>query len=146
MGRKFFEKEIDGEIYTFYMLRPRISLSLLIRMIKMIGPGIGKAFPQEVKVKDVLDSDINIGGLFSELSNKLNDSELQSVIDILFEQIDHKGEGNLMKGMAYDNLFTGRLKHLLTVTIEALKVQYSDFLAGKDPLDFIKQETKKLGL
>jgi len=72
MGKKFFEHEIDGEYYTFFMLRPRISLSLLIKMFKIIGPGIGKAFPQEVKVKNVLDSDINIGGLFSELSNKIN--------------------------------------------------------------------------
>jgi hypothetical protein len=146
MGNKYYEHIIDNEKYIFYMLKPRISLSLLTKLIKIIGPGIGKAFPSSIKAKDILETDIDIGSLFHELSNKIDEKEVQEIIDILFSQVMHSGEGELLKGMAYDNLFSGRIKHLLKVVLKALEVQYNDFLAGRDPLEALVEESKKMGL
>lgn len=140
MGKRFIEKEIDGETYIFYMLKPRISLALLTKLFKMIGPGIGKAFPGKIKTKDVLDSEVDIGSLIKELSDRMSYENIIEIVDILFTQVNHKGEGNLLEGFAFDNLFSGRLSHLSKVVFAALGVQYADFLQGKDLLELITEK------
>lgn len=142
MGKKFIEKEIDGEAYIFYMLRPRISLSLLTKIIKLMGPIIGKAFPREVKVKNILEADINIGDAVIEFSNKFNDNRVQEIIDILFTQVQHKGEGQLSEEQAFTNLFSGKIKHLFKVIFAAMEVQYADFFAEGDIVAEIIKKSK----
>ena len=146
MGQnKFQEKEIDGELYIFTMLRPRVSISLLKRIIKLFGPTIGKTFPEAIKIKDILDANIHIGDALTEFSERLDDKEVQDMIDILFTQVQHKGEGILSNQLAFDNLFTGRIKHLFKVVLKAVEVQYADFLPeGEDPLKAIIEGSKKL--
>lgn len=144
MGRKAENREIDGEIFTITMLRPRLSLALLTKLFKIIGPPIGKAFPHEIKVKEILDAGINLGGAISELSNRMSDTELQSIIDILFTQVMHKGMGVLSNITAYDELFSGRMKFLFKVVTIALEVQYADFFEGEDALAVIIRKSKEI--
>ncbi|GAF85850.1 unnamed protein product, partial [marine sediment metagenome] len=47
MGKQPVEKTIDGETYLFFLLRPRISVPLLARISKMVGPTLGAAFPEK---------------------------------------------------------------------------------------------------
>jgi len=144
MGKNNYqEKKIDGEFYIFTMLKPRISLSLLSRIIKIIGPPLGKAFSSKIKVKEILDAEINIGESIIELADRFNDTEIQDIIDILFTQITHKGEGALSQQPTYEKLFSGKLKHLFKVVKVALEVQYADFLEGKDALALILQKSKE---
>jgi hypothetical protein len=146
MGRITEERIIDGETYTFTMLRPRISLRLLTKIFKLIGPPIGKAFPKEIKMKDIFDAGIDIGGSINDLAERLSDDELQSLIDILFAPILHKGKGTLTNAAAYDELFAGRMKHLFKVIGVALEVQYADFLEGDDALAAIIRKSKMMSL
>jgi len=144
MGKKFVEKEIDGEVYTFYMLKPRISLNLLSKIVKLIGPCIGKAFPNEVKIKEILEANINIGDAVTMFADKFDDDRVQNIIDVLFSQVLHKGEGSLSDETVYSNLFSGRIKHLFKVVLKAMEVQYADFLDGKDFLATILQKSKEM--
>ena len=60
MGRKFQEITIDDEVYTFTMLRAKISTKILVRIFKLFGPPVGKAFPSTIKMKDILDVGIDL--------------------------------------------------------------------------------------
>ncbi len=132
MGQKLIEKEIDGEFYIFTMLRPRVSTKLLVRFIKIIGPSIGKAFHEEVKIKEIFDINIDIGNAIMALCQNIDEENVQNIIDILFTQVQHKGKGVLSNNQAYDELFSGKLKHLFNVVKAAFEVQYADFFSGKE--------------
>jgi len=145
MGKNNYkEKEIDGDFYIFTLLKPRISLALLSRLVKIIGPPLGKAFPANIKIKEILDANIDIGGAVIELANRFNDKEVQDIIDILFTQVAHKGEGILSQELTYEKLFAGRIKHLFKVVSASLEVQYADFLEGKDALATILQKSREV--
>jgi hypothetical protein len=144
MGKKYKEIKIGNEEYIFTMLKPRISISLLTKIIRIIGPSLGKAFPNEIKIKNILEADINIGNSIIEFSNKLDDLQIQEIINILFTQVQHKGEGKLSNELAFNNLFSGKLKHLFKVVKAALEVQYADFLEGEDALALILQKSTEL--
>jgi len=135
MGQKFIEKEIDGESYIFTMLRPRISTKLLVKIIKIIGPSVGKAFNKEVKIKNILDINIDIGSAVMTLCERIDEDNVQNIIDTLFTQVQHKGKGILSNIQAYEELFSGRLKHLFNVVKASLEVQYADFFDGKEGLE-----------
>ena len=146
MGKKFVEKEIDGEVYIFHMLRPRISVALLSKIVRLLGPSLGKAFPNEVKIKEIFDVNINIGDAIITFSDKFDDIRVQEMIDVLFSQIQHKGEGALSDDTVYDKLFAGRIKHLFKVVFKAMEVQYADFLEGKDFLAMMLQKSKEVDM
>jgi len=144
MGRKGYQEiTIDDEEYMFTMLKPRVSLSLLTKLLKLLGPSLGKAFPNTIKIKQLLDADINVGSALIELSNKITYEENQTIIDTLFTQVSHKGQGTLSNIKAYDELFSGRILHLFKVVKTALEVQYADFLEGRDALETLISKSKE---
>lgn len=143
MGKKAIEKEIDGEIYSFYMLKPRKSLSLLTKIIKLLGSSIGKAFSTEVKVREILDANINIGNAVIEFSDKFDDDRVQHIIDVLLSQVHHHGMGELSVSTTYDELFSGKLKHLFKVVLKAMEVQYADFFGDEDFLGILIRKGKE---
>jgi len=145
MGKQIVKKEIDGAKFTFYYLIPRISTKLLIRLIKIIGPSFGKAFPDsDVKLKDIADIDIQIGPAVDALICRFDEDEVQDIIDILLATVLHEGQGNLGEEAARNELFTGNLSFMFKVVGAALEVQYTDFFGGKLELKNIIQKTKEI--
>jgi len=138
MGVQPVERTIEGENYTFYYLRPKTSIKILAKLSKMIGPAIGAAFPKgdSIKVKDILDTDINIGNALSLLVEKIDIKDTQEIIDVLFENVFCKGRGKLSEVPVYEELFTGNLKLFFTILKNALEVQYGNFFG-------VNGETKK---
>ena len=67
MGKEPVEKTIEKETYIFYYLPPRVSMQVLVKLTKIVGPALGAVFPEDksVKINDVLDMDIK----FSRLLN-----------------------------------------------------------------------------
>ena len=133
---KPIEKTIDGVAYTFYYLKPRISFAVLSKIVKIIGPALGSTLenvPDEdiAKIKEG-DLDVNLGELnFSKVVKlfleNFSTNEVQQIVDTLLEQVLYN-KGNVLAH--YDDLFTGRLKHLFKVVKIALGVQYADFFEG----------------
>lgn len=148
MGRDpSIEKEIDGEFFIFHYLPPRMSTKLLVRLLKIVGPSIGKAFPtSNMKVKDILDADIQIGSAVDTLMGKFNEDEVQDIIDILLSRVNHKGKGSLSNEATYTELFTGNLSLLFKVVGKALEVQYADFFGGKFGLKSIIEKAKLMSM
>ena len=141
MGKEPVEKKIDGDIYTFYFLPPRISVMVLVKLTKIIGPAIGAAFPKDktVKMKDILDMDINIGDAINMLVEKIDAAETQNIIDIIFKNTLCKGRGKLIEEAVYNELFTGNIKLLFTILKEGLGVQYGNFFDESNVLEKLKK-------
>jgi len=144
MGKQPIEKTIDGETYLFFLLRPRISVPLLARISKIIGPTLGAAFPEKsMKISEIMDVDISIGNITKVFFEKLNPGEIQEIIDILFTQVSHKGKGPLSQENTYDDLFSGRLKHLAKVVGTSIEVQYADFFGEKSVMEGLLDKAKQ---
>jgi hypothetical protein len=143
MGRQPIEKEIDGEQYTFCFLNPRLSIDLLTRIAHIIVPSISSGYKGDIDINTIMDSKIDINSIVTELFKKINSNEILSIIDVLFTQVIHKGEGRLSDRIAFDKLFTGNLKHLFKVVKESLEAQYADFFGEKDALTVLEQFTAK---
>ncbi len=133
--REPVEKTIDGEQYTFCQLPPKKSLKLLTRIVRIIGAPLGAALDGIKGTGDVrtaLETDINISMIVSALCDRLDENEVEAIVDTLLSQVIHAGQGEVSK--RFDVLFSGRLGHLFKVLAEALKVEYGDFLADMPDL------------
>jgi hypothetical protein len=126
--REPVRKVIDGEEYTFCQLPPKQSIRLLTRILKIIGPALGGAVSGG-NVQSILDLDIDPGMIVSNLCSRLDESDVEYVVDVLLSQVLHSGSGDISK--VFDQHFAGRLPHLFKVIGTALEVQYGDFFGGK---------------
>lgn len=146
MGNKIqpITKNIDDETYTFYRLSPRHSTRILVKILKMLGPSIGSGFKEEkIKIRSVLDADIDIGKIVTTFFDKFDIDDVQGIIDVLFTQVNHQGEGILSNESTYNNLFTGRQKHLYKVLFASLEVEYGNFFVGNRGLGEMYKEIVK---
>jgi len=131
--REPVKKVIDGEQYTFCQLPPKQSLKLLTRILKIIGPALGGVVSGG-NVESILELDIDLGMIVSQLCNRLDENDIEYIVDMLLSQVLHSGKGDLSR--VFDEHFGGRLPHLFKVVAAALEVEYGDFFGGK--LDFEK--------
>lgn len=135
--REPVDKVIDGETYTFCQLPPKKSLKLLTRLLRIIGPTVGAAMEgigagNLGNVAALIGADIDLSVIVTALCDRLDENEVEAIIDTLLSQVIHNGQGEVSK--KFDALFGGRLPHLFKVVGEALRVEYGDFLAGMPDL------------
>ena len=126
------EVKIDGEQYTFCQLPPKRSLKLMTRIIRIVGAPLGAALDGiksgQVDMATVLDADLNFSTIVAALCDRLEENEVEAIVDELLSQVLHAGQGEVSR--KFDVLFAGRLPHLFKVLAQALKVEYGDFLAA----------------
>lgn len=127
--REPVKKTIDGEEYIFCQLPPKKSMKLLTRILRIIGPALGVVVGDKTKIDDIANLDIKPGMIVSELCSRLDENEVEHIVDTLLSQVHHCGKGELSK--VFDEHFGGRLPHLFNVVFAALEVEYSDFFDGK---------------
>ncbi len=136
--REPVRKIIDGEQYTFCQLPPKKSLKLLTRILKIIGPALGGVVKDagnisEGNIESILDLDIDPGMIVSQLCSRLDENDVEYIIDMLLSQVLHSGKGEVSR--VFDEHFGGRLPHLFRVIAAALEVEYGDFFGGKLDLE-----------
>ena len=134
--REPVEKIIDGERYTFCQLPPKRSLKLMMRILRIVGPTLGVAVDgvkgsvtgAGVDVQSLMAADIDLARIVAVLCERLDQNEVEAIVDDLLSQTIHAGQGEVSR--KFDALFGGRLPHLFKVVYAALLVEYSDFLAA----------------
>lgn len=141
--REPVEKVIDGDTYTFCQMSPKQSLKLLTRIVKIVGPTIGAAVDGAkiggMDIAAVIEQEMDISKIVSALCDRLDENEVEAIVDGLLSQVIHSGQGEVSK--RFDVIFGGRLPHLFKVLGEAIKVEYGDFLAGLPDLSTIAAGT-----
>ena len=126
--REPVKKTIDGEQYTFCQLPARKNMKLLTRILKIVGPALGGAVSGG-DVESIMDLDIDPGAIISQLCSRLDENEVEYIIDSLLSQVLCAGKGEVSK--VFDQHFGGRLPHMFKVVAAALEVEYGDFFGGK---------------
>lgn len=138
MAREPIKKTIDDINYTFYQLAPRKSLRLLIRIFKIIGGPLGSSL-DEGGGRSVLDQNFDLGKIVSGLCDRMEVSEVESIIDELLGQVMAEGYGEVSK--QFDAIFCGRIAHLFKVVYASMEAEYSDFFGGKSVLQGLLRKT-----
>ena len=121
-------KTIDDYEYTFRQLNARKSVKLFARIVKIIGPSLGYGLEGQ-DLKNVMDKPLNYGSMIEKLCERIDEDAIMSIIMELLDQTTCKGIGEVTK--AFDEHFGGQINHLMKVIVEAFKVEYGNFLAGK---------------
>lgn len=132
--RDYHEEAIDGVTYQVRMLPARRAQRLLIRLGRIIGPGLGA----------LQDLDEELGtALFARAASALFLSADEEAVDgILMELAEVTlADGKPLKPI-YDIHFAGRIFSAGRWAAFALKAQYSDF---SDALAGVLQEAGEVG-
>jgi hypothetical protein len=130
--REEVKKKIDDEEYTFFQMNPEDSLRLLTKLTKLLGMSMGKALTGNGinSMEDTLDTNIDIGALIEGIANRLDEDEVMNIVKMSLSQVIHTGQGEISKPQVFNNIFKGRIAHMLKVVSSALQVEYSDFFGG----------------
>lgn len=132
MARQEVKKTIDGTEYTIRQRDATKSLKLFTSLVKLFGVPLSKALDVESleDIKGLLPTEgeegskIDISGLVSSLADRLDEEGVVKLVKRILEQTM---QGGLEADKHFDNIFSGRLRHLLSVIIEVLKVEYTAF-------------------
>jgi len=144
MARETIERDIDGEIYTFYQLGAIKSHNLLRRIGAILAPVLGALANNSGT--SILDNDVDLKAVIEALFDKLTESEGEGIILSLLSQVHHNGVGNLKNKEIVDNHFKGRLPHMYKVVYAAFEEEYSGFFGDGGILASISQKVKGLTL
>jgi hypothetical protein len=130
--RQEVKQIIDEEEYTFYQMNPEDSLKLLTKLAKMLGISIGKALSGSPgdSLESALDTNLDVGKLIGGIAERLDEDEVMIIVKMSLSQVMHSGKGELSKPTVFNEVFKGKIAHMLKVVTAALKVEYSDFFGG----------------
>lgn len=140
--RKTETVTLDGCTYRITQLKLKKARSLLLRLTNVLGPAIGDAVTEDKDKEEAQDEDSkrftvnadSLGDAVKTLAASLNEADFEAVQDTLFEEVTwFNSNGNELPLKPYvEEHFEGGagLGRLLKLMMEALRVNYSDFLVG----------------
>ncbi len=132
-------KAISGSTYGVYMLPPRTANRMFIRIIKTVGPSLGVLLEEldesddEAGIKGGLEALMDnpklnsgafIGKIAKELCERLNENEIEEMMNTLMKVSEV--DGAKMAGV-FDAHFMGKIGALYAWFGFALQVQYGNF-------------------
>lgn len=128
------EKTVDDQKYTFYRMRPKASLKLLVRIAKILAAPIGAAagpIGKDFSIKSMVDNNISLQGMLDSLSKRLDEDEILDIVEKMLTNVRHGGTGEINKDN-FDIHFEahGGLSHMFKVFFIAIEVEYGDFFGG----------------
>lgn len=127
MARDLQTRTIDGELYEFYQLSPRIAVKILTRLLKVVGSPVGEALGRSTGSESLLDLELKgdvMGNIVKALTERLDEDMVLNTIEELLQPVMCKG---IKVGPQFETHFAGRISHLMKVVWAALEVNYSDF-------------------
>ena len=141
------ERIIDDETYTFYQMGAIKSHSLLLKIVKIVGPAFGEMVDSTDKdgtgkdgIEGLLDADIDMTAVMEGLFERADESTVLKIITTLLNQVIHSGTGELKTEAIIDTHFKGKLPHMYKVVFASAEVQYGDFFAEGGILDNLKSK------
>lgn len=127
------EVEIGGRTYLIAPMPATKGLSVLTRLVKLLGPAIGGG--------------LSGGGLSAMLDTKVDDGFVGRLVEALTGRLDEPVVEKLAKDMvasvrvsedgrvsdlssSFDRVFAGRMTDLFKLLVEVAGVNYGDFFGG----------------
>ncbi len=148
MAREPVQKDIDSVKYIFGRHKPKNSLKLFNRILKIVAPTIAAGIG-ESSFSEALDSDIDIAGAVNALCSRMDEPEIESIFDSILGEVIHNGNSEV-KGIGncktnYDAVFIdATIPHVYKVIFTALTVEYGNFFDQGGNLAAILKQAKDL--
>ena len=135
MGIEQRDKRIGGVHYRVTMLPAKVGRAMLVRLIRMAGPGVGSFVGGVGRAADsTVDSAIAVGvsEALHDVTSRLREDELAAIMDELARYttvvVSVELEPNLLD--IFDDHFAGRYDQMLAWSRFALEVNFQSFFAG----------------
>ena len=135
MALEVKEKRIGAHLYRVTQLPAKKGRALLVRLTKLLGPGLAAAFGDLGRDKaSTAEAAIASGigqGLY-ELAERLSESEVGSILDELavFTTVVLDAEREPRLSDVFDDHFAGRYDEMLLWAGFCLEVNYASFFDG----------------
>lgn len=133
MAIEFREKRIGSHVYRVTMLGSKAGLSMLVRLTKLAGPGLG-SFVLGVGRSSEVDSAIasGVGEALHDLAARLREDEVSSIVNefALHTVVGLTAELQPRLSDIFDDHFAGRYDLLLQWVRFCMEVNFSSFTAG----------------
>lgn len=128
-------RTIDNRNYEFSLLPVKKAKKILFIITQLLGPSIGKAMSGLTSLDTDIETEILplLGNAVSGLTERLNEQELDIIVDTLLPYIKIENEG-AYRNIMLDTDFCGQLKSFYKVIFASLEVNFTDFLDGIKPL------------
>lgn len=119
------EKVIEGNAYTCFLWSPRVGLKLGNRIGRILGPAAGGLFGS-IKSSDADEKEVEItpSKIMAELFDRINDNDLDYIMDTVFEYV--KLDGAPIK---WNAMYGGRYQEMFQVVVWAIESNYGFFFA-----------------
>ena len=143
--RELVERVIDDNTYIFHQLPVSLSLKILIRITKIIGPtlgsvfdGLGKDFPDTMK--ELMGADLEFSKITNTIFSSIDEEITVSTIKELLSKtiVDGKNLSDV-----FEVHFQRNHLHLLKVIKSGLEVEYGNFLGDGGLASVILQANKE---
>ena len=139
------EKVVDGKKYLFHRLPVSLSLKILIRISKIIGPVMGSVFDglgDDVPgtMKELLDSDIDFSKITTSLFSTIDEDITISTIQELLAHVMY--EGSKVSDI-FEVHFQKDIPHLLKLVGVALEVEYGNFFVEGGLISAIRNQNNQ---
>lgn len=135
--REGVNKAIDGHNFTMYMLAPRQSNALLVKVSKMIGPSAGPIIDQIMvltkgrPISESLDQEVDVSDFFTKASGVLFSSLDQLVIDNVIDEFAKVTEADdVFVNRIFDDFFRGKLDLMYKWLAWGMSVQWGKSLSA----------------
>ncbi len=129
------EKTIDGVKYVMYMLPPKPSYRLFIKVIKMVGPALGPVLDTALAGKSKSETtsflDREVGpDFFSKAASRLFESLDESVLDRVVDEFAAVTEADgIFLNKTFDSHFMGSLDQMAKWLGWGMKAQWGKLLS-----------------
>ncbi len=129
MARQEIKITIDGKDYTIHQKGATDSLKQLTALIKFLGVPAANAINMDSisSMEELMTKDgaFDLSGLVTSFAERLDENETINLIKRIVAQTRLGGK---VLDENFDEIFSGDLKHLMSVVIAILKVEYASFL------------------
>ncbi|NIQ92448.1 MAG: hypothetical protein GWN93_27085 [Deltaproteobacteria bacterium] len=126
MARHTKEFEVDGVKYKTTHLPATTANKLLIKLSKVLTPGLMALASANQDGEVTLDL---IGNLLTQMLSVTDENEVDENIKTLLSTTQMIDGSGAIRPIQFDTDFAGRLGHMYKVLKEVLDFQYSDFFA-----------------
>jgi len=141
MGIEAKERRIGPELYRVSQLGTKAGLSMLVRLTKIAGPGVGSFVHGLGRDASGVDSAIahGVGEALHDLAARLDEQEVQRIMNEFAERtvVVVSREVEVKLSDIFDDHFAGRYHLLLEWARFCMEVNFSSFFSaasGKGPL------------
>lgn len=124
------EKMIGDNTYYVRAMNPFEALKLLGDLQRVITTSLGNAAEGE---GEFLDKEVNMGAIVAGIGNKLDGETLMMFADRLIKpeyvsvRMAGESEPSRLNKVKAEEIFTGKIKDMITLMFFIIEVNYSDF-------------------